>query len=220
MKKIVTIAIAASMMLAGTSAFAQVSIGVGYLNNTNRQGVPSDHETVNTNGVYLGLGYNAYLGSSVSFNPGLYVSYRGAKNQDWYYALASQYLEADSRIQEWDLNLPLNFRYNFDIAPDCRLFIYAGPTLVYGLSSKNKVKSSNNTVESLLNLLGGSESDNYEDGDYSRFDVRLGGGIGFELSDMIQATLGYKYGVINRYNGDLDVTSHNSTINLGVAFLF
>ena len=53
MKRIITTILAASMMLVGTTAFAQASIGAGYLNETNKATVSNTDVNMGAlNGFY------------------------------------------------------------------------------------------------------------------------------------------------------------------------
>jgi len=59
MKRIITTILAASMMLMGTTAFAQVSIGAGYLNESNKAVVANSNVNMGAmNGFYAGIGYD------------------------------------------------------------------------------------------------------------------------------------------------------------------
>ena len=75
MKKIITTILAASMMLMGTTAFAQVSIGAGYLNSSSK--VTNSSKVLKTpyNGFYAGIGYDINEGAGFGINTGLYFSY-------------------------------------------------------------------------------------------------------------------------------------------------
>lgn len=211
MKKILSIALAAAIALAGTNAFAQVSVGAGWLNSTNTTKVNGDKQHANLNGFYVGAFFNEEFSPYFSFNPGIYFSYLGANNSKSYYGLAKT--KADTK--ETYLSIPLNFRYNYELAPDMRLFAYAGPTLSVGLSGK--VSSS----ASALGIKASGDVKYYDSDelDYKRFDCLLGGGVGYEFNDMIQVTVGYKYGVVNTSNTD-GLKRHKGMINLGVAYIF
>jgi hypothetical protein len=70
MKKILTSILTISMVLAGTTAFAQASIGLGFLNSTD---IMKDNiKDVNLNGFYVGADYNFALGTSgIGVAPGI-----------------------------------------------------------------------------------------------------------------------------------------------------
>lgn len=210
MKKLLTTILAASMLLIGTNAFAQFSVGAGYLNSTNTTKYNSDNKaSSNLNGFYVGGFFNADLGRSFSFTPGVYFSFLAASDAESFYNV----VKTKADVRETYLSIPLNFRYNYQLADDMRIFVYAGPTLSCGLSGK--------VSNSATTIIGSVKGDlnYYDDLDYKRFDCLLGGGLGFEISDAIQITVGYKYGLINTCDSD-DIKRHRSQINIGLAYIF
>ena len=201
MKKIFATVVAASMMLVGTGAFAQInrdnlSVGAGWVNSTlSHKSAGSD----NFNGIYLGLSYDIPVASvaGLSVEPGLYWEHFSTGG--------------DVRQNESYLQIPVMAKYSFDLASDTRFFVYAGPTLSAGLTSKLKNTAGGSTVST--NLYG-------SDSDYGRFDVLIGLGAGVDLMEHYRIKLGYSYGLVNRYTGSLDAALHRSEVTLGVAYLF
>jgi len=207
MKKVVSTIIAASLMLAGVNAFAQISVGAGYLNSTYTTKYGDNKNSTNLNGAYVGAFYNVPLSGNFSVEPGLYVSYLGKKmTSDSYFGVS-----ASTTRNEFALNVPINFKYNYAMAPDMAIFAYAGPTVYCGLSAK---------TSGAVTYLGTTTSNLYE-GNMGRFDILLGGGLGFEVSRFV-ITAGYKYGLINRYTGSnsANYKVHRGQLNLGVAYKF
>lgn len=210
MKKTISILAAASMMLLATSAFAQVHVGAGYINDTEitKANKDADKSTDNLNGVYAGVGYTIHLTDAFAVTPGIYWSMIGKKDSG---SINSLILGDD--FKEHALNIPVHFSYGFDLAPDAKLFVYAGPTLQYGLSSKSKGSAS-------LGSVGiSTTSDNY-DYDYSHLNVMLGGGVGAQVMDVIRITVGYDAGLSNLYNGDRDLIMRRNQLKIGVAYVF
>ena len=82
MKKIVTILSAALLLLAGTNAFAQMSVGAGYVNSTDalRFGKNDDASTTAVNGFYAGVGYTIPITSLINFTPGVYYEFLANKD--------------------------------------------------------------------------------------------------------------------------------------------
>lgn len=72
MKKVFSFILAASMMLIGTAAIAQPSLGIGYLNSTDKVKSGSTTKTTNLSGFYVGGSYNINLAGSFGVAPGLY----------------------------------------------------------------------------------------------------------------------------------------------------
>ena len=96
-----------------------------------------------------------------------------------------------------------------------RAFVFAGPTLQYGLSSKIKTKTEVSTVVGS----GGSDhtTDLYENY-MNKFNVFLGGGIGMEVANF-QVTVGYDYGLMNLAKNENNKINR-SGLKIGVGFLF
>lgn len=217
MKKIVTIALAAVMMLAGTNAFAQLSVGAGYLNSTlnkSNNGTALAPET--SNGFYVGGSYNIHLVKGLGVAPGIYYSMIGSKQTNSYGALGS----LTGNFTEHAVNVPVNFNYGFDLR-DVKFLVFAGPTFQYGLSSKVKYDVSG-IAANLLKAAGLSSTgvlDNYKENVYSPFNIYLGGGLGAELAEKLQITVGFDYGLMNISKADKTV-AHRYNIKLGVAYLF
>lgn len=199
MKKFFSTLLAASLMLIGTQAFAQMSVNAGYLNSS----LASKNSSANANGAYAGVSFNIPVAGGLAVAPGVYYSLISGKTLD----LGSI---ATGTLTEHAINVPVYLNYNFGLSRDTKFFLFGGPTLQYGLASKTKY-SSGLTDKSL-------SGDNYKDSDYNRMNVYLGGGLGFAVS-AIQITVGYDYGMMDQYKDD-NRTAHRSNIKIGVGFLF
>lgn len=211
MKKVISILAAASMMLLATSAFAQVHVGAGYINDTEtaKANKDADKSSDNLNGVYAGVGYTIHVSDAFAITPGLYWSMMGKKDSD---NLAGLTLGGD--FKEHSLNIPVDFSYGFNLAPDAKFFVYAGPTIQYGLSSKTKYTGS------VAGVSGESTVDNFKNDDYSRLNVLVGGGVGAQVMDAIRITVGYDLGLTNLYKGSGDVIMKRNQLKIGVAYVF
>ena len=195
MKKIFTAVIAGAMMLIGTSAFGQASIGAGLVMpmNTGANLLSSGTETTTLSGFYAGLNYNIGFGNSgLGLAPGVYFNYatKSENNID----RKQMYLSAPVM-----LNLGLQLTPGFVIRP------YAGPTFAYGL--KDEISGAVNTTNW------------YDNDNYNRFNIQVGGGIAFEFFDMVRFDAGYDYGLTKIY----DTTAGSLTKNqfhVGVAYIF
>ena len=207
MKKIISILAAASMMLLATSAFAQVHVGAGYINDTEttKLNKDADKSSENLNGVYAGVGYTIHISDAFAVTPGLYWSMIG---KDDYSTVAGIALKGD--FKEHALNVPIDFSYGFNLAPDAKFFVYAGPTIQYGISSK--------TTGSVGSI--SADVDNFENDNYSRFNVMLGGGVGAQVLDAIRITVGYDAGLTNLYKGSGDAIQKRNQLKIGVAYVF
>ena len=122
-------------------------------------------------------------------------------------------------VTEHYLSIPVMFNAGLTITDGIVGRIYAGPTLAYGIASNLKYTASA-SIPVLGTVSKGDKVNNYDDSDYGRFDVMLGGGVAVDFFDMVRFNVGYDYGLVNRYTGDGDMTRHRSQFNIGVAYLF
>jgi hypothetical protein len=211
MKKIFSTILAASLMLIGTQAFAQMSVNAGYLSSTQSFG-DSNSKSVNSNGAYAGVSFNVPISGGLAVAPGVYYSMITNKSGGAGTILGIP-ASASSTFMEHAINVPVYFNYGMDLARDTNVFVYAGPTLQYGLASTTKLAGG------VGEFSGVRTYNNYDNQNYNRFNVYLGAGIGFQVS-AIQITVGYDYGMMNLYKGDNAAKTHRSNLKLGVGFVF
>lgn len=214
MKKILTTILAASLLLLGTQAFAQGSINAGYLNSTqSHQRV----DGVNSHGAFLGASYNIDLVAGLGVAPGLYYSLIANRNAEAA-SFAGITGTSDVRFREHALNVPVYLNWGTDIARDSRFFVYGGPTVQYGLSSKTKQKGTVG-IEGVGSLTSDNTVDSYADLNQNRLNVYVGGGLGIVVAGF-QVTVGYDYGLMNLYKGDNAEKSNRSNIKIGIGKSF
>ena len=204
MKKFLTTLLAASLMLLGTSAFAQMSVNAGYINSTR---TAKDGKSANANGAYAGVSFNIPVAGGLAVAPGLYYSMITSIDV----ANVGKLYSGKGTFMEHAINVPVYLNYGFALARDTKFFIFGGPTAQYGLASTVK---SENDIAGLITINGTKNL--YEIEDYTRFNVYLGGGVGFQAG-AIQVTVGYDYGMMPIYK---DGDQHRSNLKLGVGFLF
>ena len=211
MKKFFSTLMAASLMLLGIQAFAQTSVNVGYLNSAQSFN-NSDVKSINSNGAFAGVSFNVPLAGGFGIAPGLYYSMITNKSGSSGSILGIP-VSVSSTFMEHAVNVPLYLNYGIDLSGDTNFFIYAGPTAQYGLSSTTKLAGGvgDNSAD--------KKYDNYDNENYNRFNVYLGGGVGFQVS-AIQITLGYDYGLMNLYKGENATKTHRSNLKLGLGFIF
>ena len=122
-------------------------------------------------------------------------------------------VSASSTFMEHAINVPLYQTLGSELAHDTRVYVFGGPTAQYGLASTTK----------LAGGVGESSADrtydNYENENYNRFNVYLGGGVGFTVAH-INLTVGYDYGMMNLYKGDNATKTHRSNLKIGLGFEF
>lgn len=198
MKKVFFALLAASLMLVGTNAFAQASFNAGYLNST----LAKKNSSSGANGAYAGISFNVPVAGGLGVAPGVYYSALFSKNTELFGF-------GTGTFQEHAINVPVYVNYGFDLSRDAKFFIFGGPTAQYGLMSK--VKHDVASVE--------VTEDNYKSSDFNRFNVYLGGGVGFQAG-AAQVTVGYDYGMMNQYKGDNAPQCHRSNLKIGVGFVF
>lgn len=203
MKKIVTLVIAA---LISANAFAQISVGAGYMGSLTREKLDGIKKmrTLNANGAYLGAGYTIALRNDWALTPGLYYSF-ASSNETWMKGLA----ESNGRLNEHYVTIPVHFSKSWD-----DFFVYMGPSLEIGLSSIYTDKTSiigHTVVETKFNYYDGHH-------DYSRFNVMLGIGIGYDITDSIRITAGFDYGFLDRSTTTYNAIQEN-LFHIGVAYV-
>ena len=208
MKKIFSIVLAASLMLLGTQAFAQMSVNAGYLNSTLKTGNTSD----NANGAYAGVSFNIPLAGGLGIAPGVYYSMIGSKSGDAA-SIFGVNISGSSTFMEHAINVPVYLNYGYELARDTKIFVFGGPTVQYGLASTVKYDGSVGSAS------GSRTYSNYDNENFNRMNVYLGGGMGFQIS-ALQITVGYDYGMMNQYKGDNAASCHRSNLKLGVGFCF
>ncbi len=198
MKKIFAIVLAAALF-AGTNAFAQISVGGGYVNATNTsvyQNGDNDPVVNKTpfNGFYAGANYTIPIPgvSGLAVTPGLYGSFLFSnKHEDGISAFGYTILPGGTyKSKELALNIPLNVNYSIDIARDSKVFVYAGPLFQYTLSNGTDYASDGSSDYSHTDNLKGNSAK------YAPFNIYIGGGVGAEFNK-IQVILGYDMSLTN-----------------------
>lgn len=199
MKKTLCTLLAAAALLAGVEAQAQMSVGAGYLNITQS----FDNTSANGNGAYAGLSFNIPLAGGFGIAPGVYYTFSNYK-QDAAWGLLK------GSTTEHAINVPLNLNFGYNLARDMRAFIFGGPTFQYGLSSKTKT-----------DLAGAAtvDGDNYADDGTQRFVVYAGGGLGMDIANTFQVTVGYDHSVTNMIKSDSHKVGRG-LLKIGAAMLF
>ena len=199
MKKTLCTLLAAAALLAGVEAQAQMSVGAGYLNITQS----FDNTSANGNGAYAGLSFNIPLAGGFGIAPGVYYTFSNYK-QDAAWGLLK------GSTTEHAINVPLNLNFGYNLARDMRAFIFGGPTFQYGLSSKTKT-----------DLAGAAtvDGDNYADDGTQRFVVYAGGGLGMDIANTFQVTVGYDHSVMNMIKSDSHKVGRG-LLKIGAAMLF
>lgn len=212
MKKILTTLLAASMMLAGTSVFAQnLAVEAGFGLSSTRFNYTLGSTTADLYGGTLGLSYEIpVVEETIGFAPGIQVGYFTGGDVNLPFNLGK------ASFNESYLAVPLDLNLHLPISEDMKFLIVAGPTLDLGLTSRAKLKDTSAEYDIYDGALGDMTK-------YNRFDVLIGGGLGLDVMDAVRFTVRYDYGLINRNGGNLTsgfLKVHRSQLKLGVGFLF
>lgn len=202
MKKVLlTIAIVAAF---ATSSMAQTAVSVGYLSN--KQTSVTDTQF---NGFYVGLDYSIPISGELKLTPGIYYDMLMSSK-----TASISIVSGEAKTTEHYVAVPVNISYGISLGDAMKVFLYAGPTFSYGIASK---------VDGALNIAGfdfGKSGDLYgENSTYDRFNVFIGGGIGFEFNQKVRFTAGYNYGCFDRNSAD-NLTLTENQIHAGISFLF
>ena len=212
MKKILTTLLAASMMLAGTSVFAQnLAVEAGFGLSSTRFNYTLGSTTADLYGGTLGLSYEIpVVEGTIGFAPGVQVGYFTGGDVNLPFNLGK------ASFNESYMAVPLDLNLHLPISEDMKFLIVAGPTLDLGLTSRAKLKDTSAEYDIYDGALGDMTK-------YNRFDVLIGGGLGLDVMDAVRFTVRYDYGLINRNGGNLTsgfLKVHRSQLKLGVGFLF
>lgn len=210
MKKILSTILAASMMLIGAQAFAQVSVGAGYANSTKTYKADGENSSSASNGFYAELGYFVDFGGGFGIEPGLRYTYFTGNDK----INLGNVFSAKQNTTDMYLDVPVHLKMSAELVPGFNAFVFAGPTFSLGVSYTSKSSAS---------ILGyevkGDRTDLYSDDYYNRFDILVGGGIGVDIKNMIRVKVGYDLGCLNRLNSD-NLTLNRNQLTAGIAILF
>ena len=137
--------------------------------------------------------------------PGVYYEFLTTDNYKLPFATGS--------VQEHYMNIPMLLNAGVNLGDNVRAFVYAGPTLNYGIAASA-------SVDSGIGKGGNRKKHNlYSDSDYKRFDVLVGGGAGVELMHRVRFSVGYNAGLLNRTSAASSTLKRNQ-LHIGAAFVF
>lgn len=202
MRKSIKIMIAAALMLISASAYAQLSVGAGYLNTTllEKQGSLSSGE--NFNGLYIEADWKINIYSDfIGFTPGVR------------YNFGTTSVEGVSWNEQY-VDIPLMFDFGYSFSDSFRFFAFTGPSISLGISSNMK---SSGVKVNMYEFTG-----EYLDGvaDYGRFDLMFGYGIGADICGRVRIKAALDHGLLNRMKNNLGSVTHRNLIRLGAAYIF
>ena len=206
MKRIITLIAAAVMMTIATNSFAQMQVGAGFLHSNESISMKgTDLGDIGTNGAYAGFSYNLPIAGTFGIAPGLYYSLLMSNE-----STSVVGVNLGSKMREHYVNVPVYFNFGFNLGESSKLFIFAGPTAQFGIASSSELSAAG---------ISSGKFDRFKDGNLSRTNVLLGGGLGLNISK-IQITLGYDQGLFNLDTSDDGTKIIKSYAKAGIAYLF
>ena len=213
MRKLFSILLAAGLVFCSTEALAQISVGAGYSNVTQKIQASGLDKTITMNGLYAGMDYTIPITENIGIAPGLYYEFStGSANKLLNLGtVASAVLKGT--LEEHYIDIPFKFMFSIPYQGN-KFFAFAGPTASIGVSSKLK-----GDVNILGFKLKGDLLDMYDQDILESMDLMLGGGIGADISNLVRVTLGYNFGMFSRINtegqANQNQTENESGFNLG-----
>lgn len=206
-------------------ASARFGIGGGYMFSANQTKMNGEKKTesLSTNGFYVGVYRDMnIIGEAFSLRPGLYYQHL-LRTEDIQSPLPN--FKITNTYLDNFLGIPVHLKGAVNLLPGIlKLYVFAGPTFEVGLSSRDQLSiRGNNAIDDMVDgkitynyytrkvkssSLSNSQSEIYDDylpseAHYRRFDIMMGGGIGLEIVRFIDFKIGYDYGLVNRFKGDL-----------------
>lgn len=208
------------MLLFGVAAYAQVSVGAGYINSRSTNAiVESDFINEVTsdmvyNGFYAGVGYTFSIMKGLGITPGIYFESITAN-----YASDLTAFTVSSSFSEQFIDIPLHISYGISLSPGVRILAFAGPAASFGIVAKSKTLTEFRVGDD--HTPKESSSDSYEGGGLSRFDLFVGGGLGVELLNHFRITVGLNYSLLERHKVKVvDRPQRRHQIVAGIAYVF
>ena len=196
MKKLTLIAL---LITSTTMVFAQAP-KFGFKAGLNLNNVSSNDEELNEElggrtSIHLGVITDFTISKSLSFQPQLLFSGRGAKES---HGDHSDVYDFNS------LEIPLNFTYRKNAAKG--VFLGVGPSLGYNLSGKVKGDHDSEDIE-----FGSAE------GEIKRFDLGLNAILGYQFSNKYFVSTNYSSGLSN-WSNNSNATWRNNILGISVGF--
>jgi hypothetical protein len=173
------------------------AVSAGYLNSIDRTSVD-----VSLSGFYVGISYNIPINKSFGIAPGLYYSlvWSGPVNR-W----GGRIFFDDARITEHYLDVPVYANYIHQFNDLYGLRVFAGPTFSTCLASKYEYND--------------LKCNSFDEMNYTRFDLMLGGGASFEFRQRYTVTAGFDIGLLRR-NGEGGKDHMRSKLYFGIGYNF
>jgi hypothetical protein len=196
MKKLTLIAllVTSSIMVFAQAPKFGFKAGVN-LNNVSSNDEELNEELAGRTSIHLGVITDFKMSKSLSFQPQLLFSGRGAKVAH----------EDHSDVYAFNsIEIPLNFTYRKNAAKG--VFLGVGPSLGYNLSGKVKEDHDSEDIE-----FGSAE------GEIKRFDLGLNAILGYQFSNKYFVSTNYSSGLSN-WSNNSNATWRNNILGISVGF--
>ena len=214
MKKLTLTLIALAVAVTAFAQFpAGLSVGAGYGNITKKFKIDQADldESTKLNSFFVGAEYNFAIGTSgLGVAPGIYFQFSKGD-------LIDGFSDVDADWKESSILVPVKVNYAVPVADIFKIVPYIGPTLEYNISSKASAEGE--TVD-LYSMPG-------DGGKYKHIQLYLGGGVAFDIADIVRVSVGYDFGMLNRVkvdyfdDNDIDYSFKDTgRLSVGVAYLF
>lgn len=158
----------------------------------------------NNFGLETGLHYNLSVGNKTQYYGNSFTS---SDSTIMYDALDT----VKYTYTNHSLSIPVHITYTLPIFWGLKIFAYAGPNFIIGLSEPTKVESSNNTYVNSMSYDAYNEK-------ISRFDVQLGVGGGIQWR-YLRVKSGYDWGLFN-VNSEKNPVLHQKGWNVALEYEF
>ncbi|GIM55997.1 hypothetical protein CAPN006_03910 [Capnocytophaga canimorsus] len=203
MKKIFKIALVALFGVVGYTANAQET-GLSLKAGVNFNGASGD-DVKGAKGVvgfHAGLGYEVGFTDIFAFETGVYFDTRGYK-YEVEETLLTKKIEAKTNI--YSVTVPVLAKARFEVLPDVRAFVNAGPFANIGIMGKAKSGDKSEDVK-----FGNKE------GEIERFGYGVNFGAGVEFNKFVVG-VGYDLGLSKLHK---DIKAYNNAFKVSVGFKF
>ncbi len=205
MRKLLTIALAATMLLAGTNASAQKWTASGGYSSFSLMGSEAKYiMTGSMPGFHFGVSYDYPFSSieGLTVEPGIYFSHYGKDR-------SMAFTESAKEYRANYLSVPVNLKYCLPFDADFQLTALTGPRFNMGIGG--------NMFSKGLTYPG-----------LKRFDAQWGVGLVATIVDAISIRAGYDIGLSKCIKNDSknkpdlseDLKVYRNTFHVGIGFLF
>ena len=156
-------------------------------------------DEVNSSFMGVTAGAQAYMDFSKIFTLKAGLAYKCSFSGSTvaYYNLQ----KGDASIVEHSLELPITFGVKFPVGSHT-MHIDIGPTGTFGMASTMTAKNN------VLYYVDGTRYDMYDTGMAQRWNLYASGNFGFEVSEKVVVSAGYRYGFFNAGNDDNTIAIH------------